>query len=394
MDEFLKYFEDKKFVNWVINPSKELDEFWHGYIEKNKSEREHIRLARLLISHLQSKPEQELNTTSIEIFSSLIQQLENRNKKSKRKKLFFSVSKYAAIGLLCFSLGMVFYYYQRPEKIIGLNETAIMENGPQHSKLILSDGNNVVIQEKKSEIEYQADGQIVINKRDTIKTNKNIPGKILNELFVPYGKNSSIKLPDGTLAYLNAGSKLLYPSKFEGKKRVVYLVGEGFFEVTHNTAMPFIVKTNHMEVEVLGTRFDISAYPSDKFIETVLVDGKIRIREPGFHPAKESYFLKPNQKAVFDPETRETQIAHVNAANYVSWHEGFLILDTQELNRVIRKLERFYNISIKLEDPTLGMVRISGKLELKEETKKVLNILAKTASVELVQINHSKYVLK
>ena len=104
--------------------------------------------------------------------------------------------------------------------------------------------------------------------------------------------------------------------------------------------------------------------------------------------------MKPNQKAVFDPETRETQIAHVNAANYVSWHEGFLILDTQELNRVIRKLERFYNISIKLEDPTLGMVRISGKLELKEETKKVLNILAKTASVELVQINHSKYVLK
>jgi ferric-dicitrate binding protein FerR (iron transport regulator) len=216
----------------------------------------------------------------------------------------------------------------------------------------------------------------------------------LNQLVVPFGKNSSIRLPDGTIASLNAGSRLIYPSKFEGKNREVYLIGEGFFEVSHNADMPFIVKTSDLQVEVLGTKFNLSAYPSDSFIETVLVEGKVKLIENAFQIVKGNFVLEPNQLASYNRENAETKIAHVDVRNYVAWHHGYLNFESSDLSRIVKKLERYYNIQIRLGDPMLGSRTISGKLKLKEEIDGVLTALASTASAELVKINESIYVVK
>lgn len=394
MDKFLKYYEDQNFVRWVLKPSKDLDQYWNDYVKKHESERENIRVARMIVSHLHSTPTPDTSKLSKEVFSSVIKELDNKGKKTRKKIILFSYFRYAAVGILFFVLGVAINQYLNNERNSEVQQSLQVNNNSAYSTLILSDGSNVQIPDKKSEIEYKSDGQIVINKKDTVHSSTEVAKQNLNELFVPYGKNASIKLPDGTLAYINAGSRLVYPSKFEGDKRVVSLIGEGYFDVSHNPEMPFMIETGSLNIEVLGTKFDLSAYPADKIIETVLVEGKVRISKPGFHLSNKEYILEPNQRAAFNTETKETSISGVDVESYVSWHQGYLIFETQELNRVIKKLERYYNIKIGLIDPTLGLLRITGKLELKEEKETVLSVLAKTASLKLINTNESEYVLK
>lgn len=391
MDKFVKYCEDESFVRWVLKPDNELNTFWNNYLNEHPSEKETIQTARLIVSHLQTVPsnKNDLLKESREIYSSIMNKLDSRKKKSRTKILMFSLFRYAAVGILFFAMGVLIHQYAFQQ-----NTPVIPAINPSYSTLILSDGHNVQIPDKKSEIEYTPSGNIIINKKDTFQNNRIYTEPTLNELFVPYGKIASIKLPDGTSAFLNAGSRLVYPSEFEGDKREVSLIGEGYFKVAHNKEKPFIVRTNELNIEVLGTEFDLSAYPSDKIIETVLVNGSVKITKPGFHLRNKEYILEPNQRAAFNIETKETKITQVDVENYVAWHQGYLIFETQELNRVIKNLERYYNIRIGLTDPTLGLLRITGKLELKNDEETVLNILAKTASLDLVNTNESQYVLR
>ncbi len=392
MDKFLKYVDNKKFVRWVLTPDKELDIYWGNYILKNPSEKEQIDLARLLIFQLQSKKEHNSGSEAIDIFSKIVQKMEKSNKKPSFRKIGMTVLKYAAVALLFFSLGVA-YFYQKPNEFAEMSKQLALVDNQGDVQLILGDGKMVAITEKESELEYKVNGNIVINKQDTVKVTSNPEKMEINQLVVPFGKNSSVKLPDGTVAHLNAGSRLMYPSKFKGKKREVFLFGEGFFEVSHNADKPFIVITNQLEVEVLGTKFNLSAYASDKTIETVLVEGKVKIKEPGFNIMKNSYILEPNQKATYYRKSAKTKIRKVDVMNYVTWHEGYLNFNSLNLSKIIIKLERYYNIKIQFEE-SLGVQKITGKLQLKEETDKVLQVLAKTASVKLIKLNKSTYELK
>jgi len=394
VDKFLKYFEDKKFVRWVLNPDNELNNYWKIYLKDNPSEKADIELARLLISQLQSKKENNIDTESIDLLSDIIRQLEQTQKKRKFRRVFTSLLKYAAVGLLFFTLGIALYYFQKPDQLKEISEQLALMPDEKNSQLILGGGKNVPIARKESTVEYQSDGKIVINKQDTVLTKTDKQKQELNQLVVPYGKNSSIKLPDGTIAYLNAGSRLIYPSFFKGNMREVYLIGEGFFEVTHDEKMPFIVQTNDLSIEVLGTEFNVSAYPSDKFVETVLVQGKVKLKEKGFQPLKKDYVLEPDQLVVFNRGSAEIKISKVNVINYIAWHEGFMNFESSDLSRIVKKLERYYNIRIMFSDPMLGIRSISGKLVLKEKKERVLNVLAETASAELVKINETTYMLK
>ncbi|MGC9352942.1 MAG: FecR family protein, partial [Mariniphaga sp.] len=286
-----------------------------------------------------------------------------------------------------------YYYFQKPDSFSDLAEQKFSVQNENNVQLILGDGKNVHINQKESTIEYKADGKIVINSQDTLPAESGRQQQKLNQLVIPFGKNSSITLPDGTIAYLNAGSRLVYPNFFKGKKREVILVGEGFFDVAPNEKMPFVVQTNDLNVTALGTKFNLSAYPSDNSIETVLVEGEVKIDMSGLQPFKNDYILKPNQLATYNRTSAETKIKHVDVINYVSWHEGYLNFESSDLSRIVKKLERYYNINIILDDPMLGIRSITGKLHLRDETEYVLKVLAKTASAKMKQLNETTYVL-
>ena len=392
MDKFLKYVENKEFVNWVLMPDKELDVYWENYLLKNPSEKEHIELARLLVSQLQAKKIEDSSSESVDIFAKILQKIDSENKKPTIRKIVMEVLKYAAVALIFFSLGVA-YFYQKSNNFNEMSENLASVQYKDDVQLILGNGKTVSISDKKSEIEYKQNGNIVINKKDTVQKDINSQEVRINKLVVPYGKNTSVKLPDGTIAYLNAGSKLMYPSSFNGNKREVFLIGEGFFDVTHNASKPFIVTTAELEVEVLGTKFNLSAYPSDKTVETVLVEGKVKINETKFSLLKNNHILEPNQQAVYYRKSTKTKIRKVDVMNYVTWHEGYLNFNSTDLGNIVKKLERYYNIKIQIKE-SLGVSSITGKLKLVEETDNVLKILAKTASLELIKLNQSTYELK
>lgn len=393
MEQFQRYFEDRKFVRWVLRPDQDLNDYWQNYLADHPEEQEPINLARKLILSLRTKNEADHGQEAMDLLTEILREVDRRKRRTYFLMLGFSALKYVAVGVIFFILGFSFYSSKESAELDTLyqmlSETRSNINDTQ---LLLSDGSHVVVREKQSSIEYQNDGKIIINKQDTLGA---IPkGNELNQLIVPYGKHTSIKLPDGTVAYLNAGSRLVYPTVFTGENREVFLIGEGFFEVAHQEGIRFLVNTSDVEVLALGTKFNVSAYPSDQVIETVLVEGKVNVKKNGFHFMNNEFLLKPNQKVSYHKEQSEAIITTVDVINYVSWHDGFLNFTASDLSRVIKKLERYYAVQIILDNPKLGLKTITGKLKLVEEPEIALGVLATTASAELTKINETTYALK
>lgn len=392
MDDFLNYFEDEKFVRWVHASNSELDDYWDNRFKEHPEEKEAALQARKILLQLQPAKEKENSDEAIRIYSKIIQEINSERKHHSLRKILIPFMRYAAVAIFFLSLG-VFLHYQMGKQAFKF-DSDIAINSNTEAQLMLADGQKIAINTKESMVEYKPNGKIVINEKDTINNQASTKESEMNQLIVPYGKHSSIRLPDGTIAYLNAGSRLIYPTAFPGKKREVFLLGEGYFEVSHNPQKPFIVKTNDISIVALGTVFNVSAYPADQTIETVLVNGKVVIRDNSFHIFEKEIELKPNEMASFNRETLETTRQEMNTDEYVAWHQGYLNFQSTDLSRVILKVERYYNIKILLENPMLGTRRISGKLVLKDDQEKVLEALASTARVELFKINESAYGLK
>ncbi len=392
MDDFLKYFENERFVEWVLRPDAELNRFWEEYTRSHPDEKKQIELSRTILLHLKSRKEEADPAEAAALFAEMVVRL--HKKPEKRIGFLKPLLRYAAVAILFLSIGILLVYKPGINEFRALNQPIEGLQNDNEARLILSDGKKIALPQKESTVEYEKNGKIVINRRDTID-NQNLASRTeMNRLIIPYGKSSSIRLPDGTMAYLNAGSQLLYPSSFRGKTREVFLLGEGYFEVAHNANVPFIVKTNDLDVVALGTKFNVSVYPTDKFIERVLVEGKVIIRQNSFLVFKKEVELKPGEMASFNRETLEAATKPVDIANYVTWREGYLNFQSTELNRIVLRLERYYNIKLFLDDPLLGMRRISGKLALKEDREKVLEVLATTSQAELFKLNESAYGLK
>jgi len=394
MDGFLRYFENEKFVHWIYNPDQELNEYWDDWFQNHPEERKEAEFARLILTQLQSRKDKVKSEEVISLYSRIVGKLSNPKPKNRTLRLFVPLMRYAAIALIFLSLGILLKNYLSQNKYVSHEQLITAIQGSPDVQLILADGRKIAMNSKESSIVYSTKGKIVINQKDTIDSKSQSEEAEMNQLIIPYGKNSSIRLPDGTLAYLNAGSKLIYPTVFGGKTREVILLGEGYFEVAHNPEQPFVVKINDLSVVALGTVFNILAYPADKIIETVLVQGQVVLRDNSFNVFKKDFVLKPNDLATFDSETLVTTSRQVDASQYVAWHKGILNFQSTDLNNIIIKVERYYNIKLLLENPTLGTRSITGKLMLKEEKERVLEVLASTARLELYKIDDNTYRLK
>jgi len=286
---------------------------------------------------------------------------------------------------------MLFYKKNQfnPQQLVQPFSAPAPENSAQ---LIRANGDNILLKDDKSILTYQADGKLLVN-NDTIKTEHPVSetSAALNQLIIPYGKTSEIMLSDGTKVFLNAGSRLVYPEKFSGKTREVLLVGEAFFDVTHDQAHPFVVQVSDLRIKVLGTQFNISAYPSDPNIETVLASGRINIEKNNAGLFERPTGLAPNQLASFDKNSNKTTIKNVNAENYTLWTKGILQFESTDLIKIANRLERYYNIRFEYQDPSLGNLLISGKMELKEDKEEICDRLARAAAVKIVKKDEGLY---
>jgi transmembrane sensor len=219
---------------------------------------------------------------------------------------------------------------------------------------------------------------------------------------VPYGSKSLVVLPDGSVVNLNSGSSLTYSiSDFNSVNRSVYLIGEGFFNVTKNAERPFYVSTHGMKLKVLGTKFNVKAYPDENTEEATLVSGKVEIYASSDKiESGKPIILKPNQIAIFDKsknnlhsfsktDLTNTEIVPVKlrAVNTqpalktnqtISWKEDRLTFDNENFKDLIVKIERWYDVKIVVNDPGLLSVRFTGRFD-KETIEQVFNALVTIA---------------
>lgn len=194
------------------------------------------------------------------------------------------------------------------------------------------------------------------------------------------GMISELVLPDGTHVWLNSETKLEYPLIFE-TNREVNLSGEAYFEVKKDKQHPFVVNTGTVNVEVLGTSFNIANYPDENQTEVVLGSGKVRLFTGKQHDKKAVSFLEPDQRAVFDKTTKEFAVNHVNIEKYIAWKDGILMFADDSMSEVIRKLSRRFNVDIELE--TYELNDYVYKATFKDESlSQVLDLLKLSAPID------------
>jgi len=201
--------------------------------------------------------------------------------------------------------------------------------------------------------------------------------KTYTENIAPKGQKSKVVLPDGTRVFLNSGSVLRYDNFFGKKYRTLDLVGEAYFEVTNNEKLPFIIRTEDIEVEVLGTKFNVMAYPEDDYVETIVTEGEVEVTD--LHQ-QASVVLSASQKATYIKLTREFVRVNVNPEIYLSWKENLLTFDNENFANVIKKLERWYDVSIYVEGTDSIEDRFTMTIK-SESLREVLELISLTTNI-------------
>jgi len=178
--------------------------------------------------------------------------------------------------------------------------------------------------------------------------------QVYNEVFSSVDAITKVTLPDGTFVWLNHNSSLKYPAMFHGNTRSVELKGEGYFEVIHNSKIPFIVKAGEIEVIARGTTFNIMAYPDEDKIETSLINGHVELqRTTSDSKLIPLLKMKPTDLAVFQKFNNEISTRTISDDRYFSWKEGKLVFNKEPIGEVVKKLSRWFNCDIQVKDPEL-----------------------------------------
>ncbi len=317
--------------------------------------------------------------------------------KMRRQGFRFGIGVAASISLII-SISIYYRNYQSfsVDKYVKLTEGIIINNQDK-VKLILNDGDDIEIEEENSTIKYSSTGQqIKIGNSKEIKQPTLEKDEVaFNTLVVPYGRRSQIQLSDGSTVWLNSGTKLVYPRAFGKNNREVYLEGEATFDITHDNSRPFNVITDNHKIEVLGTIFNISNYKDENAISTVLKSGSVQIRYKGnslFKP-KEVLKITPGTLTVYNKKSHEINAEKVETEKYFSWIEGKLIFKNDNIDVIMKKLSRYYNINIEIQNENVLTQTFSGVLDLKDSVEEVIKIIKETSNFEYELLNEQEIII-
>ncbi|MFA4866826.1 MAG: FecR family protein [Pedobacter sp.] len=254
----------------------------------------------------------------------------------------------------------VYFYQKEKNNHISQADTANIQAGTNKATLTLADGtiinldsatNGELAEQTGIKITKTADGQLIYNITDH-NTKNAVPTELTyNTITTPRGGQYQVNLPDGSKIWLNSASSLKYPILFGKDQRKVELTGEAYFEVTsiikdeRHIKMPFIVKTDKQEVEVLGTHFNINSYTDENLTRSTLLEGAVRVTS--LLTDHTSSILKPGQQSILNNNTLKVQTVDTEEA--VAWKNGYFQFNESDLGSIMRQISRWYNIDVVFE---------------------------------------------
>lgn len=212
------------------------------------------------------------------------------------------------------------------------------------------------------------------------------------EYSTPYGTKSKIVLPDSSLVWLNSGSNIRFPSKFSGKNRMVYFSGEGFFEIEKDSTRPMKVLTPQgLNVKVLGTKFNLSAYTDDKEISIMLVSGKVEIET---HAGEKKFSIKPSERCIVNNNFARYIInVPQDTLPILGWKEGWLVFDDIPLEQVFKNIRRIYGVEFIFKDQSIFSKKLSAKFK-DESLTQVLDLMHRISLINYLIKDNTVYISK
>lgn len=308
-----------------------------------------------------------------------------------RRKKVRSIRWAAGTGAVCLCLAIALWVTQRPDPS---GESMLLRQMTQHIpdipvdtsgkiQLMLSDG-KIIQLEDESTISYQ-DSVLEIDQHG-IQAYHRLPASQRSQfhtLYVPYGKRMEVGLPDSSTVWLNAGSTLMFPAVFAADRREVYITGEGYFDVKHRAGHPFIVHTQDVQINVLGTSFNVSAYEDDAYTATLLLDGSIALKS-----TKPNVFdeirMEPGNKVTFNRERATIIMKENDGETDISWRKKQLMFQRNSVSEIRKKIERVYNASIEVVGDQESRT-FSGSLDVSKPLRDVLTYLYHPDEYSIIQ---------
>lgn len=379
--------QDPFFIKTFRHPTEETDLFWKMQLEDGVVDEKEFNLAVLYLRTIQTTNDH----ISGKDLNSLWADIEQTNKSLLKKKIkrIYRVMSAACVILLIGIAGLIYQMKQiSADSYIKEIAQSIKPDAPINDvQLFIANKEPLSITEEDSNIRYEQTGKLIVNEK--IITNEKeashtptstVKKPFYSQLIVPKGKRSTLTFSDGTSLWVNAGSRVIYPEKFDSKKREIYVDGEVYLQVSSNKDWPFIVKTKKMDIQVLGTSFNVLAYEEDEAHSVVLVEGKVKINSDN----KQQTHLTPSDLFLYEEGVAE--VKKVDVTNYTSWRNGIYTSKNENITNILDRLSRYYGKEIQYESDIEG-ITCTGKLDLRDDLEIVLTWLSRTAPVRYQSIN-------
>jgi transmembrane sensor len=387
--EIEQWLEDADFVGWVKNPIGNAGAFFTSLMAKDVQLAQRMAAAMQILQGIANN-EPTLSDESIE------QMWENvRSETVDGRKKHRSINEWIRIGSIAASILLVVGFSSY--LLLGLNNdidyktivAKVSVDSVSEIKLLMPDKSQITLS-NRAEVMLRNEGEMTLktSKGERISLNiSKLSEKHFGQLIVPKGKRASLIFADGSRVTVRPGSKVIFPTMFAQNEREIYVQGEAFLEVSKNKKRPFIVKTELMDVEVLGTSFDVSAYPGENEQSVVLVTGSVKVRSASSDETK----IVPNQRYSFDKTSQMQSVNEVNVFPYISWKDGILSFNSENLGNVLNELSNYYGVEFDYKPNVLDEIHITGKLDLNNDVDNALKVIA---TISPIDYKHMKKSIK
>ena len=353
----------------------DIDEREQAILDEWKNRSEHNRL---LFDRLADPAEMQPSNQMAARYDAATGWNRYRQKQGERRRsVWLSRTKYAAIFLILISAGYLLYVHQNtasPSIVLNSVVSELIVPGGTKATLTLADGSAVALDEHSAyTIEETREADAATSGAAPA------PSPVYHKIETPKGGEYAFTLSDGTFVRLNAMSAIHFPIDFGENPREVSLAGEAFFDVTHHE-QPFIVKTAEMVIEVMGTSFNISSYMDEIYSSVTLLSGSLKIQTGH---SDDSFLLTPSQQALFDRSTGEISVHQVDVSSYIAWNNGMFYFKDWTLESIMHYLGRWYDIDeVIYENERLKAIMFGCKFSKYDDIDRFLRAFEHTGKVK------------
>lgn len=378
---------DDSFIAWVVSNGEQHSEYWNGLTESLPEDTASIlEKAASIIKKIKasySDPNESHITSSFiqQQYMKLLESSHTNIPAPKTRSIRIQpILKYAAVLILLLSVSGIYYFSDKANGDFknhlissAFNANDILIETPDNEFFVIEDetknnwltDNGFFVSVDNEKIKFVAS--------DGAKEGSHGPYKV----YTPIGKRYHVVLTDGTNVELNSNSILTFGLSKQPENRNVALVGEAFFDVTHDEDAPFTVQSSNLKVQVLGTEFNISNYPENGYTSATLIEGSVEVS----NPANKSIVIKPGTQAKLYKGQNNIDVQEVDVQEVVAWTSGRMIFNDEKFVDLIPKLNRWYGVNFVLSNDELSNVRFTGTLKKENELTHFLQMLKYTEGI-------------